>query len=142
MPDSAETPSNSPEVPRKGEHFIVLDTPEIRAADGLATHDVVREGGEVRSGTKHMEDKIVRLPIGSTVEVKEVFVDRSGVWIIFDYKYQNPIQGEKNLTLCAMVETRGSFNRTRYLEKTEKVSSAAEALKALRDEIMGGGAAA
>jgi hypothetical protein len=72
--------------------------------------------------------------VGTKVTVQQVFEDEKGVWVVFDYPYSNPIQGEKMLHGCTMVEKFGTFSSKRYMEK---VSETVSALEQLRMEIQG-----
>lgn len=126
------------EMPRKGEVFRVMDTPEIRGAGGLMLHKVEEKGGVLSGGEDYLEDKIVRMPVGTKVSVLQVFKDEKGLWVVFDYPYVNPNQGNKTLRACAMVEKISTFSRTPYMEK---VTETASALEQLRMEIQGSGQA-
>lgn len=134
MDTAAESPSQPEknDAPRKGDVFRVMDTPEIRGAGGLMLHHVDEKDGVLSSGDDCLDDKIVRLPVGTKVTVQQVFKDEEGVWVVFDYPYMNQTQGQKTLHGCALVEKISTFSRTPYMEK---VSETASALEQLRMEI-------
>ena len=125
-------------MPHKGEVFRVMDTDEIRGADGLMLHHIDEKEGALSGGANYLEDVIVRMPVGTKVTVEQVFKDEKGVWVVFDYPYLNPNQGQKTLRACAMVEKFSGFTRTPYMEK---VTETASALEELRMEIQGSGQA-
>lgn len=117
------------EFPRKGDVFRVINNEEINGAGGLMLHHVEEEAGVLKGGPDYLEDKIVRMPVGAKVTVEQAFKDDKGVWIIFDYPYLNPNQGQKTLRACAMVEKISTFSRTLYMEKVTETASALDQLK-------------
>lgn len=66
---------------------------------------------------------------GAKVKVEQAFKDEVGVWVVFDYPYLNPNQGQKTLRACAMVEKISGFTRTPYMEKVIETASALGQLK-------------
>lgn len=118
-----------PDVPRKGDVLRVIDNEEIRGAGGLMLHRIEDNGGVLSGGADYLEDKIVRMPVGTKVNVLQVFKDEKGVWVVFDYPYMNPNQGQKTLRACAMVEKISSFSRTPYMEKANETASALDQLR-------------
>ena len=134
MPSESLLQPEKNEVPRKGDVFQVMDNEEIKRAGGLALHEVEEEAGVLRAGTRYVENQVVRMPVGTKVTVVQAFKHNNAVWIVFDYLYLNPNQGQKTLRACAMVEQTTGFTRTPYMEK---VTETASALEQLRLEIEG-----
>lgn len=131
-----DTPSETAtdlERPKKGDTFQVLDTPEIRGQGGLAIRDYTYDEGVFRSGAKHMEGSVLRLPVGATITATAIFKDEEGVWATFQYPYQNPLQGYKVLDVCVLIEKRGLGSSEKYMEKVQQ--SAGAALDELKQEI-------
>lgn len=132
--DTLSESSAAPELPKKGDTFQVLNTPEIQAAGGLAVRDyIVGEGGQIKVGAKHLEDKVVRLPVGATIQAQQVFKDQEGIWATFEYAYSGPNQAPKVLKLCVLIEEFRGLSRVKHMEKVEQ--SAGSALDQLRKEI-------
>lgn len=139
-----EKPDEGILVPRPGDSFQVMDTPEARAMGGLAVRDFREEEGRFVVGGKHIEDKVVRMPVGTVVTIDKAFKDKNEIWVIFRYKYHNPNQGEKELRVCALVQDSGLGTSRSYMERVdaaklaENTHEATQAgLDALKREIEG-----
>lgn len=131
--DTAPESNSVSEIPKKGDTFQVLDTPEIREAGGLAVHDYTQEGIQFKVGPKHMEEKLVRLPVGTTIQATQLFKNEEGIWATFEYPYQGPNQAPKVLKLCILIEEVRGLSRVKHMEKVQQ--SAGAALDELRKEI-------
>lgn len=136
MDVASESPAELDEKPKKGDTFQVMDTQEVRGSGGLAVRDFSEEGGVLHAGTKHMEDVIVRMPVGTRITVERAFRDEGGTWVIFDYPYKGRNHPLKTLRVCALVEEKQGFTKKNYMEKV-KASPTEAALEQLRNEIQG-----
>ncbi len=136
MDTASESAPELDEKPKKGDTFQVMDTQELREHGGLAVHDFSEEGGVLHAGSKHMEDVIVRMPVGTRITVERAFRDEGGTWVIFDYLYEGRNHSPKTLKVCALVEEKQGFTKKNYMEKV-KLSPTGAMLEQLKNEIQG-----
>lgn len=122
------SPENT-DVPRPGP-YKVKDTPEVKDAGGLKLREIVLDAAKKdEAGEGMIQDKVVRIPAGASINVDRVFYSKreKAPFGIVSYTYINEYKGGQTVVLQGCVNLN-------YLDK-EVVAVAEDPLQKMRMEL-------